>query len=125
MGSVLALDGQRKSLAAVRFGAWTCVERLQVVLADGSVIEADNVPINQPDADPRRGEIVRRLVDLVQRHQPENNKGQPKSCLSTWSAYHVYDILRDDKLRPADLIVAFRRDAGVEKRGHGSYRSSP
>ena len=111
MGSVLALDGSGRHWP--QYGsARGRVERLQVVLADGSVIEADNVPINQPDADPRRGEIVRRLVDLVQRHQPEIIKGQPKSFVNR-SGYHVYDILRDDKLRLADLIVGSEGTLGL------------
>lgn len=111
MGSVLALDGSGSHWP--QYGsARGRVERLQVVLADGTVMEADNVPINQPDADPRRGELVRRLVDLLQRHQPEITKGKPKSFVNR-SGYHVYDVLRDEKLRLADLIVGSEGTLGL------------
>lgn len=111
MGSVMALDGSGSHWP--QYGsARGRVERLQVVLADGAVIEAENIPINQPDADPRRGEIVRRLVDLLQRHQPEIIKRRPKSFVNR-SGYHVYDILRDDQLRLADLIVGSEGTLGL------------
>lgn len=111
MGSVIALDGSGSHWP--QYGsARGRVERLQVVLADGSVIEAEDVPIHQPDADPRRGDIVRRLVDLLQRHQPEIIKGQPKSFVNR-SGYHVYDVLRDDKFRLADLIVGSEGTLGL------------
>ena len=111
MGSVLALDGSGSHWP--QYGsARGRVERLQVVLADGSVIEAENVPIDQTDADPRRGEIVRRVVDLIQRHQPEITKGRPKSFVNR-SGYHVYDILRDNQLSLADLIVGSEGTLGL------------
>ncbi len=111
MGSVMALDGSGSHWP--QYGsARGRVERLQVVLADGAVIEAENVPISQPDADPRRGEIVRRLVDLLQRHQGEIVKGRPKSFVNR-SGYHVYDILRDGQLRLADLIVGSEGTLGL------------
>ncbi|HRX79286.1 MAG TPA: FAD-linked oxidase C-terminal domain-containing protein, partial [Pirellulaceae bacterium] len=111
MGSVLALDGSGSHWP--QYGsARGRVERLQVVLADGSVIEAENVPINQPDADPRRGEIVRRLVDLLQRHQPEILKGRPKSFVNR-SGYHVYDVLQGEQFRLADLIVGSEGTLGL------------
>ncbi|MEX0818014.1 MAG: anaerobic glycerol-3-phosphate dehydrogenase subunit C [Pirellulaceae bacterium] len=112
MGSVLALDGSGSHWP--QYGsARGRVERMQVVLADGAVIEAANdIPINQPDADPRRGELVRRLVDLIQRHQAEITTGRPKSAVNR-SGYHVYDILRDGQLRLADLIVGSEGTLGL------------
>ena len=111
MGSVLALDGSGSHWP--QYGsARGRVERLQVVLADGSIIEAENVPIDQPDANPRRGEVVRRLADLLQRHQAEIASGQPKSFVNR-SGYHVYDVLRDGQLRLADLIVGSEGTLGL------------
>jgi FAD/FMN-containing dehydrogenase/Fe-S oxidoreductase len=112
MGSVLALDASGSHWP--QYGsARGRVERLQVVLADGAVIQADNdIAINEPDADPRRGEIVRRLVDLLQRHETEISNGQPKSCVNR-SGYHVYNVLQDNKLRLADLIVGSEGTLGL------------
>jgi FAD/FMN-containing dehydrogenase/Fe-S oxidoreductase len=111
MGSVLALDGSGSHWP--QYGsARGRVERLQVVLADGAVIEAANVSINEPDPNPRRGEIVQRLADLLQRSQAEITKGQPKSFVNR-SGYHVYDVLRDGQLRLADLIVGSEGTLGL------------
>lgn len=111
MGSVLALDGSGSHWP--QYGsARGRVERMQIVLADGSVIEAENVPINPAESEGVRGEIVRRLVDLLQRHQNEITKGRPKSFVNR-SGYHVYDILRDNQLRLADLIVGSEGTLGL------------
>ncbi len=111
MGSVMALDGSGSHWP--QYGsARGRVERMQVVLADGSVIEAENVALNKVDSDPRRGEIVRRLADLLNRHEDDITKNRPKTFVNR-SGYHVFDVLKDDQFRLADLIVGSEGTLGL------------
>lgn len=114
MGSVLALNGSGSHWP--QYGsARGRVVRMQVVLPDGEVIEADNVPIDDATSSnesPRRNELVRRLTDLLQRNQKVIAENRPKSVVDN-AGYHVYDVLNDGKLDLARLIVGSEGTLGL------------
>jgi len=111
MGSVLALDGSGSHWP--QYGsARGRIVRMQVVLADGAVIEADKVPVEQPGDEPRRAEIVRRLADLIERNRTVLAERQPKSFVNR-SGYHLYDVLHDGELDLARLLVGSEGTLGL------------
>jgi FAD/FMN-containing dehydrogenase len=84
MGSVLALDGSGSHWP--QYGsARGRVVSMQVVLADGEVIEACKVPVDEggrSDSGSRRGEIVRRFTDLLQRNQKVIAETRPNTAVN-------------------------------------------
>lgn len=113
MGSVLALDGGGSHWP--QYGsARGRVVRMQVVLADGEVIEADNVTLADEGRSPptRREDLARRLADLIQRNQKVIAECRPKSQVNR-SGYHVYDVLNDGQLDLARLIVGSEGTLGL------------
>jgi len=112
MGSVLALDGSGSHWP--QYGsARGRIVKMQVVLADGEVIEAENVPINESAAaNPRRADLVLRLADLFERHHKAITESQPKSFVNR-SGYHVYDVLKDGQLDLAKLLVGSEGTLGL------------
>jgi FAD/FMN-containing dehydrogenase len=68
IGSVLAIDGAGSH--SLKYGsASQHVRSLQVVLADGTVLEVGREPLDQPPDSPlRRRDLVSQLSDLIRRH---------------------------------------------------------
>ncbi len=119
MGSVLAIDGGGSHWPA--YGtARDHVVRLQVVLADGSVLEAERVPVESrpaawsaDSANPlSRSELARRVADLVQRESEVIAAHRPQTLVNR-SGYHVYDILNDGQLDLARLLVGSEGTLGL------------
>ena len=118
MGSVLALDNSGSHW--LRHGSpRSHVVSMQVVLADGSVVEAGRHPIEESPADAvqdapnasgssrsfaARASLVRRLAELIQREQTTIAAHQPKSLVNR-SGYHLNDVLADGQLDLAKLLV--------------------
>lgn len=106
MGSVIAIDAAGSHW--LRYGsARRYVSSLQVVLADGSVMECGREPIGQPrgtEKDERKWELVeavRRVLwrgsDLIQRNQPDSRVNR--------SGYALSGVLEHDHLDLARLLV--------------------
>ena len=114
MGSVLSLDGSGSHWP--QYGsARGRVVRMQVVLPDGEVIDAENVPTDdakQAGEGPRRSELVRRLSDLLERNQKVIAENRPKSAVDC-AGYHLYDVLNGGRLDLARLIVGSEGTLGL------------
>jgi FAD/FMN-containing dehydrogenase/Fe-S oxidoreductase len=115
MGSVLALDGAGSHWMAYG-SARRHVISMQVVLADGTIIEAGvhDVPASFVDpgdsADPalrpflRRDALVRRLADLLRREEKTIAEHQPQSLVNR-AGYHLDGVLEGNRLHLDDLLV--------------------
>lgn len=103
LGSVLAIDASGSHWP--QYGSpRKYVRRLRVVLADGSVIEADRqVPLTD-NADPRRRELVQRLADLLRREEQTIVAHQPKSLINR-GGYHLLGVLNEQHLDLASILV--------------------
>lgn len=106
MGSVVAIDAAGSHW--LRYGsARKYVKSLQVVLADGSVMELGQEQIGPPGqngADARKHELVESLrrvlwrgADLVAKHQPDSRVNR--------SGYALSGVLNGDQLDVAKLLV--------------------
>lgn len=106
LGSVLAVDASGSHW--LKYGsARQHVESLQVVLADGQVIEAGSHPVASTaanDGSPARQRLVQRLAELLDREQQTIATHQPKTMVNC-SGYQLSGVLRDGKLDLAKLIV--------------------
>ncbi|QDU94354.1 FAD-binding and (Fe-S)-binding domain-containing protein [Lignipirellula cremea] len=106
MGSVLALDGSGSHW--LKYGsARSRVKSMQVVLADGEIMEVNKHLIGDPAeaaAAPRRSELVQRLTDLIMRHADTIRNQQPKSLVNR-SGYHLNDVVEQGQLDLARLLV--------------------
>ena len=107
MGSVLALDGAGSHW--LKYGsARRQIVSMQVVLADGSVIDAAQHPIGDDvqnlDQDTRRGALVKRLADVLQRDEKTIVDNQPKSLVNR-SGYQLQGVLQHGQLNLAKLLV--------------------
>lgn len=107
MGSVLALDGAGSHW--LKYGsARRHIVSMQVVLADGSVIDAAQHPIGDDvqnlDQDTRRGALVKRLADVLQREEKTIVDNQPKSLVNR-SGYQLQGVLQNGQLNLAKLLV--------------------
>jgi FAD/FMN-containing dehydrogenase/Fe-S oxidoreductase len=106
MGSVLALDNSGSNW--LRHGsARKHVVSLQIVLADGEVLEASRHPVTDDphrDPNPRRRDLVRRLAELIEREQAVIRQYQPKAWVNR-CGYHLYDVLQNGELDLARLLV--------------------
>jgi FAD/FMN-containing dehydrogenase/Fe-S oxidoreductase len=106
MGSVLALDNSGSNW--MRHGsARAHVVGMQVVLADGEVMEVGRHPVTDDphrDPNPRRRDLVRRLAELIEREQALIAQHRPKSWVNR-CGYHLYDVLADGELDLARLLV--------------------
>lgn len=116
MGSVLALDGAGSRW--LRYGsARGRVESLQVVLADGTLIEAGKIPVDwnalrcaPSDASPldpaagRATELARQLAQLVEREAGVISSQQRRSLVNR-SGYCLKNVLENGVLDLAKLLV--------------------
>lgn len=104
IGSVLALDNSGSHW--LRYGsARNHVVSMQVVLATGSVVEINQHEIaDDPHESDELGTIVRRVADLLRREQDTIRECRPRSLVNR-SGYHVYDVLSDNRLDLARMLV--------------------
>ncbi len=105
MGSVLAIDAGGSHW--LKYGsARRHVQSLQLVLADGQVIEAGREPLSGEDFDPqsRRGRLVTQLSELIVRERATIDRHQPQSLVNR-SGYHLNNVLIDGRLDLAKLVV--------------------
>ena len=106
MGSVVAVDGA--GCHWLKYGsARRHVESLQVVLADGHLMEAGREPLvdgQSADPDPRKREIIDRLVRLLSDNAEVIRRHQPASPVNR-CGYHLADVLKSDQLDLAKLLA--------------------
>jgi FAD/FMN-containing dehydrogenase/Fe-S oxidoreductase len=106
MGSVVAIDASGSH--ALRYGsARQHVKRLQIVLADGHVMDVGQHSVtggSDRNEDPRRTDLVRQLADLLSRHADLIAKWQPRAAASR-SGYGLRGALHDGLLELAHLVV--------------------
>ncbi len=107
MGSVLALNGSGSHW--LRYGsAGDAVVSLQVVLADGSVIEAASHPVDEPASDSggssRRQTLVRDIASVLEPARSVIKEHTPQTKVSR-SGYHLDGVLHDGTLDLARMIV--------------------
>ena len=114
MGSVLALDNSGSNW--LRHGsARNHVQSLQVVLADGDVLEAAAHPVTDDphlDPEPRRRDLVRRLAELLGRERALIDEHWPKSWVNR-AGYHLNDVLTGGQLDLARLLVGSEGTLGL------------
>jgi FAD/FMN-containing dehydrogenase/Fe-S oxidoreductase len=107
MGSVVALDNSGSNW--LRYGsARKHVVNLQLVLADGDVMDVGTHPVTDDphrDANPRRRDLVRRLAELISREEQHIRERQPKAWVNR-CGYHLYDVLRTDAAGQSELDLA-------------------
>lgn len=106
MGSVLALDASGTHW--LRYGsARQHVVSMQVVLADGQVVEVGQHPIPDAQADAPLGpaqQLVRRLAELIRREEAAIVQNQPRALLNR-CGYQMQDVLQEGHLDLAKLLV--------------------
>ncbi len=106
MGSVLAVDASGTHWP--HYGsARDHVESLQIVLADGQVMEVGQHAIADAEGErtnPQRQQLVRRLAELLTREQKLIAQHQPKSLVNR-CGYQLADVLAEDRLNLARLLV--------------------
>ena len=106
MGSVVALDASGSHW--LKYGsARRHVLSLQIVLADGSVMEAGQEPLQAGvnlDADPRKRDLVNQLVRLLARNEEVIRRCQPRSLVNRFG-YQLADVLTDDSLDLPRLLT--------------------
>ena len=103
MGSVLALDGAG-SHWPVYGSARDHVKRLQVVMADGEVLELAQHPVDGGTGPRRRQELVRRLSQVIERDQAAVEKNWPESPVNR-CGYNLKGVIDDGRLDVAQLLT--------------------
>lgn len=105
MGGVLSLNASGSHF--LKYGcARDHIVSMQLVLADGSVVEANrhSVASTATDSKPTRGEIVRRVGDLLTRRADVIEKHRPQTLVNA-SGYLVHDCLNQGQLDLAKMLV--------------------
>ncbi len=106
MGGVVAVDGAGSHW--LQYGsARRHVLSLQVVLADGAIMEVGQEPLHAGislDADPRKRDLINEVVRLIQRNQEVIRRRQARSLVNRFG-YQLADILTDDSLNLAGLLT--------------------
>ncbi len=104
MGSVVAIDAGGSHW--LKYGsARQHVIGLQIVLADGDVLEIGREPLAQPPTETEsvRGHLVSALADVLRRNADTIEAHQPKSVVNR-CGYHL-DVLSDRHLDLAGLLT--------------------
>jgi len=106
MGGMLAVDGAGSHW--LKYGsAGQHVVSMQVVLADGHVLEAGREPLEDgasTDPDPRKRDLVNRLVRLLADNRELIRAQQPATPVNR-CGYHVLDVLQEGHLDLARLLT--------------------
>lgn len=106
VGSMIAVDAAGSRWP--RYGSTRPhVRRLQVVLADGALLEVGREPISDGanhDPNPRKRDLVNRLVGLLTAQSEVIRRHRPK-CAVTRCGYNLSDVLDDGHLDLARLLV--------------------
>jgi anaerobic glycerol-3-phosphate dehydrogenase C subunit len=106
LGGVVAVDSGGSHW--LKFGsARRHVLGLQVVLADGEVLDVGKEPLDagvSNDPSPRKRMLINQLSDLLSRHADVIRRNQPKSLVNRYG-YQLADVLSDDSLDLARLLV--------------------
>jgi FAD/FMN-containing dehydrogenase/Fe-S oxidoreductase len=114
MGSVVALDASGSHW--LKYGsARQHIVSLQMVLADGQVIEAGQHEVEDPEAEsaaPQRQQLVRRVAELVRREEPLIVQNQPRAALNR-CGYQLHDVLQDGRLDLAKLMAGSEGTLGL------------
>ncbi len=104
MGSVIAIDAGGSHW--LKYGsARRHVRQLQIVLADGSVLEVGQEPLTAENLDPqtRKGQLLAPLAALVRNESKTIQQHQPRSLVNR-CGYQLGDVLANDSLDMARLI---------------------
>jgi FAD/FMN-containing dehydrogenase/Fe-S oxidoreductase len=112
VGGMLAVDAAGSH--AVRVGSTRDhVQSIEVVLADGSLLEAGLHHRHVHDAEsPRRGEITGRVGRLISQNEQlirERQPSLPRNC----SGYHLRTVLQGDQVNLARLLVGSEGTLGL------------
>ena len=114
MGGVLAIDGAGSHW--LKYGsARDHVLALQVVLADGQLLEVGREPITagvSSDPDPNKRALVNRLWRLLNDHAELIRQKQPKGRLIR-CGYHLADVFSEGHLDLARLLVGSEGTLGL------------
>ncbi|MCL6501853.1 MAG: anaerobic glycerol-3-phosphate dehydrogenase subunit C [Pirellulales bacterium] len=106
LGSVAAIDGAGSRW--LKYGsARRHVLAMQIVLADGKVMEVGREPLvggHSVDADPRKRDLINRLVDVLGRNAQMIERHQPRSRVNR-SGYQLAGVLSEDALDLPRLLV--------------------
>lgn len=114
VGSMLAVDG-----AGSHWLKYGCPSRhilgLQIVLADGQVLEVGKEPLDDskaPNAHPRKRQIVHAVSRLIRAKADVIEQNRPKTVVNR-AGYHVWDILDEDTLNLAGLLAGSEGTLGI------------
>ena len=106
LGSMLAVDG-----AGSHWMKYGCPSQhvlgLQVVLADGQILEIGREPLDDneaPNAHPRKRQIVHAVSRLIRAKQSVIEQNRPKTMVNR-AGYRVWDILDEKTLDLPKLIA--------------------
>ncbi len=106
MGSVVSIDGSGSHW--LQYGsARRHVLSLQIVLADGTLMEVGREPLSLANADgpaTRRQELVGQLTDLLTRHARAIGQHQPKTVLNQ-CGYQLSDVFEAGSLDLGRLLA--------------------
>lgn len=105
MGSVVAIDASGSHW--LKYGsARRHVESLEIVLADGEVMEVGREPLTRvgTNGSPRKRELVLQLAALVKRNADVIAHHRPQTRVNG-SGYGLWDVLEDGHLDLARLLV--------------------
>ncbi len=126
LGSMLAVNGAGSHW--LRYG---CPSRhilgLQVVLADGQILEIGREPLDDaeaPHAHPRKREIVRAVTRLLRSKENVIEQNRPKAAVNR-AGYHVWDVLDEHSLSLAQLIAGSEGTLGVITEARLSVQALP
>jgi len=106
LGSMLAIDAAGSRWLA--YGSTRrCVQSLQIVLADGQVLEVGREPLvdgQSTSSIPRKRDLVNELASLLKKNAELIRRHRPKSLINH-CGYNLVDVLGDDYLDVARLVV--------------------